>query len=82
MFLEAEFLSFISSGSDLVEECAGNFGTPKVRKSLTKLSAFLEKLSELSEPSIMAFCTSIPSWYRVLSGYPKHRKTVMKVIYT
>lgn len=79
LFLEADFVAFISSASSLVEECAGNFGTGKVRKSLTKLSTYLGNLSELSEPSILTFCTVIPSWYRLLSGYPKHRKLVMKV---
>jgi len=78
--LESKFLDFILSGPAIVEECSGNFNTAKVRRSLNQLSAYLENLAELSEPSVLAFCSNISSWYRLLSGYPKHRKLVMKVI--
>lgn len=79
LFVEAEFVAFIPTGSALVEECKGSFNTAKVRKSLTKLSSYLENISEFSEPAILAFCTTIPCWYKLISGYPKHRKLVMKV---
>jgi hypothetical protein len=78
-FLESEFVSLILSGPGLVQEFSGNYNSAKVRKSLNQLASFLENLAEMSEPSILIFSSNISCWYRLLSGYPKHRKLVMKV---
>lgn len=75
-----EFSAFIATGSKLVTESAGNFSSKQVRKALAQLSAYLENHSEFSESTVLTFCSGISSWFRLLTGFPKYRKLVLKVI--